>query len=62
MGLFGDLFDFNGDGKINLLDLVRLKRFLAGINVPLGTNEFPQTQTLQVSYQPAYLENKSIVS
>ena len=54
--------DTNGDGETNILDLIRLKKYLVGIDVPLGTTEVPQTQTVELLSQPAYVETKNILS
>lgn len=54
--------DTNSDGETNILDLIRLKKYLVGIDVPLGTTEVPQTQTVELLSQPAYVETKNILS
>ena len=53
-------FDYNGDGKINILDLARLKNFLVGKSVPLGSTA--AAQTVEFLSQPVYLERKSTVA
>ena len=53
--------DYNADNEINLLDLVRLKKYLAGEDVPLGSAQSSATQTVELLSQPAYLEQKSTI-
>ena len=49
------VFNYNGDDTVDIRDLVRLKKFLAGVDVPLGTAE-----TAELLLQPAYIEQKNI--
>ena len=51
--------DINADGKINILDLVRLKKYLAGIDIPLGKTDTTETQTVELLSWPAYLEKNT---
>ena len=51
--------DTNGDGKTNILDFIRPKKYLVGFDIPLGSNEISQTPSLELFSQPAYLENKN---
>ena len=53
--------DTNGDGKTNILDFIRPKKYLVGFDIPLGSNEIPQTPSLELFSQPAYLENKNTI-
>lgn len=55
---FNDMsLDYNADGEVNIIDLVRLKKFLVGIDVPLGSQN-TETQTVELLSQPAYVEQK----
>lgn len=49
--------DYNADGEINIKDLVRLKKFLAGEDVPLG-NQSSEAQTVELLSETAYLDQK----
>ena len=53
--------DFNADGEINIIDLVRLKKFLVGMDVPLGKTDSTQRQSVELLSQPAYIETKDCI-
>ena len=53
-------YDYNADGEVDARDLVRLKKYLAGIDVPLGTNQ-KETPSVELLSQPAYIETKDCI-
>ena len=53
--------DYNADGEINIIDLVRLKKFLLGMDVPLGKTNDTQNQSVDLLSQPAYIETKDYI-
>ena len=54
-------YDYNGDGEIDILDLVRLKKLLVGLDVSLGTND-AETNTVDLIAETAYLDTKNTVA
>ena len=54
------VYDVNGDGEFNIIDLVRLKKLLISIDNPIET-QTAETQTVELLSEIAYFENKSIV-
>ena len=58
---YNESYDANGDGKVNIIDLVRLKKYLAGYDIPLGP-EKSESQTIELLFQPAYLDTKNTVA
>lgn len=53
-GLFGDLFDFNGDGKLDSFE--RAADFAAFVNLMSGNDEQEKEQSTGTSYSVDELE------
>lgn len=49
-------YDYDANGEIDILDFIRLTKYLAGENVPIGNHE---AQAAVLLSQPAYLEQKN---